>query len=198
MTQHQPSQAEVLEAIEAVSRALSRLFPFGPYTADDLSQEIAVWCLEALGRYDPQPGPDGRPTRPLANYFYRHAKNRLCNLFRDKYRRNDPPCLVCHHAVGRRTAHPGGEFCKRYLAWAARNEAKASLMRAANGQALTEEAGEADASEQAETAELRALVDEKLAVELRGDYLRMRAGEKLPKGRRREVEEAVRHILGAA
>ena len=194
------TEQQVLDAIENAVRILAPSFTFGIYALDDIKQEARVMGLEALARYDPRPGPDGRPTRPLENFVYIHIRNRLCNLVRKKLRRSDAPCAVCHRAVGNRTEHPDGRFCQKYLAWKKRNDGKANIMCPLDLEHVADERErstrvESDVESDASVSEALRLVDEHLPVELRATYLQMRAGQSVPKARRLVVENAVRDIL---
>jgi hypothetical protein len=195
---HPLSEREVLDAIEAVVAYLSRREYVPGLDPDDQAQQVRLFACEALPRYDPRPGPDGRPTRPLANFLCVVCKNRLLNLRRSSYRRADPPCRRCHDGD---PCGPSGKPCDRYVAWAERNDRKARVARP-----LALERAHADeprfcvagtAEEDAQTAELLARIDEHLALELRPFWLRMRAGQKVPKSRRLAVERALREILAA-
>lgn len=185
------TESMVLASIEKAVNMLAPSFVFGYLTVDDLKQQGTLYALQALskGKYD--------PTRPLDNFVYSHIKNRLINYRRDNYRRNDPPCRDCHAA-----AMGGGEatFCDRYAAWRERNLRKVNVMRPLDLDYISDE-GEpntrvaATAEDNAKEAELLSRIDEMLDVSLRADYLRLRAGQALPKTRREAVEAAVREIL---
>src|SRR5689334_18161862 len=109
MSVTQPTESEVLDAIHRVSAILGPKFAFGPYDVADIRQEVAVMCLQALPRYRPEAG-------NLEGFLYTHAKNRLKNLLRDKFRRNDPPCVQCHRAdtEGGDSCQPDGALCPKY------------------------------------------------------------------------------------
>lgn len=188
----------VLAEIERCVVMLAPDFVFGYYDLEDVKQEARYEALKVLPRYDPALDEDGNPTRPLANFLYRGIRNRLLNLVRNKYHRNDPPCRLCHD--GRQADHPDGEVCLKYKAWRKRNAAKANLTKPQGIDSVVSEkevALRADglAAEEAVAQEVLLAIDEKLPLELRADYLRMRAGERLPKDRRRKVEVAILAIL---
>lgn len=194
------TEAKVVAAIEHVARVLAHNYVFGYFDLDDVRQEAARFAVEALPRYDPGGFDDGgEPRRRLENFLFSHVKNRLINLVRDKYHRNDPPCGLCH--TGRQAEHPDGRVCDRYRAWKARQGAKANLARPLDIGGVADECEPALREESAVEAEAHldeavARIDAALPPELRADYLRMRAGERLPRGRRAKVVEAVRGILG--
>lgn len=181
------TEQEVLDAIEKAVRLLAPSFVFGYYGLEDIQQEARVEGLLAIERYD--------PSRPLENFVYVHIHNRLCNLLRNKFRRNDPPCKEC--ASGKPCRE--GSFCKKYDAWLRRNHVKANLMQPLD---LGAQAGgdawrsfEPSAEEEAIQTELISLIDSKLPTEMRAIYLQLRSGVNVPKSKREAVVKAVKEIL---
>jgi len=65
---------EVDKVIDEVSSRFGRL-SFGIYNKDDIKQEAALFCIDALDRYE---------SGPLENFLMVHAKNRLLNLIRNE------------------------------------------------------------------------------------------------------------------
>ena len=114
------------------------------------------------------------------------------------YRRCDPPCQLCFN---NQPCRPDGQLCERFVKWQKIQDAKAAVR---NPSVFDETAGEAewhardkaDVEGDAQTKELLSLIDERLDLELRADWLRLRAGVAVQKQRRLRVEEAVREILG--
>ncbi len=182
------TEEEVLEAIERVVLAIAPSFAFGYYSVEDIAQEARCFALQALKKYD--------SSRPLENFLYTHVKNRLCNLRRDKLHRSDAPCLKCHNGQPCNNGH----FCRKYQSWHKRNSAKANLMRPVDINYISDENEnntrlESTTYEDTEIRELCRLVDEKLPMELREQFLQMRAGISIPKAKREEIEMIVRGIL---
>jgi DNA-directed RNA polymerase specialized sigma24 family protein len=174
------TEQSVLDAIERSVAILAPSFVFGPYDIDDVRQQARLYALEAIegGKYD--------PSRPLENFIYTHCRNRLINLKRDKLHRTDVPCRRCHE----------GDFCtadgvcKVYSEWRARNSAKANLMRPVALDRVADEKErrtrtDSTAEGDVQAAELKRLIDEKLPVELRADYLKMLGGVSIPPARRK-------------
>lgn len=184
------TEASVLAAIEKAVANISSSFAFGYYGLDDIQQQARVYALELLEKrtYD--------PARPLEYYLFTHMKRRLINLLRDKLHRTDAPCKLCH------AGEPctDGNCCDKYLEWSKRNRGKANLMRPLDLGNICDEREKRTrtaptAHQDAETAELKRLIDEQLPVDLRSDYLRMLAGVSIPKSRRDEIERVLRSIL---
>jgi len=183
------TEKDVLESIEKAVRILAPTFVFGYYSLEDIQQEARIMGLEAMEGYD--------NVRPLDNFVYTHIRNRLCNLIRNKLRRNDPPCKKCHSGTA---CQADGAYCNKYASWLQRNSAKANLMSPRDIEHLSEEQEskartESSVEQDAEQAELIRLVDEKLPIELRSVYLQMKAGVSVPKSKRRLVIQAVQDIL---
>jgi DNA-directed RNA polymerase specialized sigma24 family protein len=181
------TEEQVLATIDSVVDLLAPGFVFGYFSVDDIKQEARERALKVLFKYD--------PTRPLANFLYTHLKRRLINFKRDNFHRNDPPCQICHRAVGHTTDHKDGRFCKKYLSWKQRNGTKAGLMQPMDLEQVDEPTN-GDVEEQVQMKELLQTIDTQLPVDLRAAYLQIRAGVAVSKERRQEVEAAVREILG--
>ncbi len=58
---------------------------FAYYEGVDVAQEVWVFCLEALERYDPSKSPDVPLDKQIEHFLNRHVTNRLKNLMRDRY-----------------------------------------------------------------------------------------------------------------
>jgi DNA-directed RNA polymerase specialized sigma24 family protein len=188
------TEAEFVRVLEGVVSGLAHNFVFGFFDIDDIRQQAMVFGIEAMPRYNPE--------RPLENFLYTHVRNRLINFRRDKYRRTDPPVPAVPHRGGRRE-HAGRPGLRpKYKKWRARNAAKANLMRPLDIAHIQDEhernmRTESIVEDTAQTREMLRLIDERLPVELRSAYLRIRAGEhrQVTKQTRDRVEQAVREIL---
>lgn len=186
------TEADVVSTIDKVASTLAHKFKFGYYGVEDIKQEGVVFALQALEKYD--------EIRPLENFLYSHIRNRLMNLKRDKLRRSDSPCSLCHNSIEGATAHPNGGFCTKYAAWRRRNLSKQNIMTPKDISNISDEKElntriESSVVNNAETAEILELIDRRLPVELRSTYLQMRDSVSVPKTRRLEVERAILDIL---
>lgn len=192
------TEEEVLLNIEKVVKEFSDSYTFGYYELEDIQQEARVEALKALPKYDPLDA-NGKPTRPLANFLYAHVKNRLLNLRRNKYKRTDPPCNLCHN--NRQAEHIDGKVCKKYIIWKKRNSMKANLTRPLTLDGISEDgepsiAVDGKVPNMANINDLRQMINDKLDPALRIDYLRILAKEKIPKSRQEAVEQAIKEIIG--
>ena len=201
------TEGEVLAAIDRVADLLAASFAFAYHDPEDMRQESARLALELLasGRYD--------PARPLANFVYAHVRNRLGNLRRDQYRRNDPPCRHCHakvtgddDGVPATPDCPARGFCPRYAAWHARNVSKANVcsplalagQAGDHGRGPSPRARPADPAEEAEAADSAAAIEARLPSRHKGSLVKMLAGEPVGKASRAAVRRAARECgLGA-
>ncbi len=185
----QVSEEQLLAAIDNAARILAKRYACAYLTRDDIRAEIAVMTLEALPRFDPAKG-------KLDNFVYSNAVNRCLNLVRSVVRRTeDPPCRACW----RDQPHAATPACERFRIWNTRNERKACLAASKtyeDGQ-IDRPGREPDVAETVAENDLMRLIDERLDIDLRADYLLMLSGKRLTRARREAVQDAVRDILGA-
>ena len=118
-----------------------------------------------------------------------HLKNRFLNFKRNKYRRNELPCKCC--------PQENKEPCEKYKKWLERNNVKKNLMYP---NVITESNFNVpDPHQNPEydiyTKEMVEKIDKLLEGNLRSDYLRLKAGEKLSKNREEKVLERIKEIL---
>lgn len=188
------TEGEIVTSVERVLDTLAKQYAFGIWGEDDIRQygwEEVLKLLEQE-KYD--------TARPFENLVYSHLKNRFLNLWRNKLTRNDPPCSKCH--VGDAVACTGSkEPCRKYQEWKKRNSTKANLQRPLDISNISDEhelATREDSTvvEDVAEQELLRLIDAKLPVDMRRDYLLIRAGEKVSKAKRTRVEETIRDIIG--
>lgn len=203
------TEQEATDAINQCVNVLAPKFVFGSHEVSDLKQLGWVFALEMLAseKYD-------RSRGPLVNFMYRHLRNRYANLYRDACRRpiSDIACKVCRdYLLDVGEGHPDG-LCKKTRAWMVRNSAKRSLceleslpevLGAVPGSSPNDAANPLlgvvnDPSARVEEGELAHLIDERLPIELRSDYLKLRDGVLVERHRRRKVQEAVAEILEGA
>ena len=191
------TEGEILEIIERVVNVLANKFTFGVYDLADIKQHGRLKALEAInsGKY--------KEGLPIDKFIYTHVRNRYMNLKRDKYSRNEPPCLKC--PFRNLTLTSGcSEFnnknnCELFAKWDKNNSAKKSLARP--GDLTVNDDGEIsipsnhNVSDDAAHAELMRLIDQKLPMNMRNDWLRLKAGVKLNKDRTNEIYETVREII---
>ena len=170
------TEEQVLQTIQKVVRRIAHKFKFGYYDYDDICQEGTIIALEGLNRYD------GR--HPLENFLAVHVSNRLKNFKRDNFCRQE-------------SISPSGET---KASWDLRNNTKRFLMEPLD---ITEIRDERESNmkvgndfiDTVEQRELIDIIDRKLEVSMRSDYLRMLNGVYVPKTRREQIIDAVVTIV---
>jgi DNA-directed RNA polymerase specialized sigma24 family protein len=167
------TESEVLEVINKICERYAYKFQFGYFEPDDIRQEAFIIALDALERYE-----EGRP---LENFLAVHVKNRLNNFKRDKYYRQNKK--------------------KDDDRQAQLNNSKKFLMEPLDISNIRDEnernmRDDNDFVELIANSELLSIIDEKLDVTYRSDYLRMRDGAYVPKPRREEITQEINRILG--
>jgi len=170
------TEEQVLQTIQKVVRRIAHKFKFGYYDYDDICQEGTIIALEGLSRYD------GR--HPLENFLAVHVSNRLKNFKRDNFCRQE-------------SISPSGD---NKASWELRNNTKRFLMEPLD---ITEIRDEREVNmsvgndfiDTVERRELIDIIDRKLEVSMRSDYLRMLHGVYVPKTRREQIIDAVVAIV---
>jgi DNA-directed RNA polymerase specialized sigma24 family protein len=182
------AEAEIVRIAYEVAGRLSRRFTFGYHSREDIEAQGVLEALEVLegDAYD--------VSRPLEGFLYTHVRRRLLNMVRRQLVRSERPCRCCD------PADPPADPCPKFRGWRRRNASKRGIMQPLDVSCVADD-GEARMStpstveEEAASSELLRRIDEGLAPELRADYLRMRAGCQVPKGRRQRVREAILEVL---
>lgn|SRR3990167_5419685 len=186
------TEQQVLDKIEEIVNLLAYNFKFGYYDIDDIKQEGRIFAIKALEKYNEE--------LPLGNFLYIHVRNRLINLIRDKFHRNDPPCTICHGAINGMTDHADGKYCEKYLIWKNRNATKANLTQPLDISNLDDNAKSKiqnanNDEEEYDKKEILELIDQNLDLNLREWFLKMKAGLFIPKNKREELFKAINKIL---
>jgi len=182
------SDAEFAAIIGRVSQMLWKQFGKVHGSEDDFRQQVALWSLEALPRYD--------ATRPLAGYLYRHSRNQALNAVRDKVTRFDYPCDACHRGE---PCGPDGAQCSTYARWAKRNQTKANLSSPRPLDKTPEQTTRPSATEDEVVGqELASKIEAELPPKLRADYQKLLDGDwkSVSYSRRARIRKLVAEILG--
>lgn len=183
------AEAEIARIVLEVSRNISPAFKFGYHTRGDMAQTAAFFALELLEQEDKYD-----VSRPLAGFLYIHIRNRLANYRRDNYIRTERPCQCCD------PFNPPLSPCDKWTAWNNRNIKKQNLMRPLDVYVIADEHEKnmrenCTVEDDASVNELISLIDDKLSVELRSDYLKLKNGVSIPKARKQKVREAILEII---
>lgn len=198
------TEEEVLDSIEIVVKGLASKFRFGYYSNEDMAQETRLECIKALDKYD--------PTRnaSLRTFLWTHARNRLSNLKRNKHERQDKPCLNCPlnaydpdylNSENQCTAYKDKGECKPYASWLQRNSSKKNIMSPIGIQQVRDEnesnmRQENDMVDRLYSQAIVDLIDEKIPLNLRQYWIKMKNDIKLNKPEREKLLSAIRDIIG--
>lgn len=195
-------EAYFLEATERVLNLLASRFRFGYHELDDIKQQGMLFAIKimATNKYD--------TSRPLENFLYTHLRNQFINYKRDNYIRNEPPCLGCIFYDPKRTksanqcaAFAAKEECQKLQDWNRRNAIKRNIMQPIDVESVIDY-GFAKKNDtvlfEMECEELERRIDELLPMDMRADYLRLRAGEPVSKSRKLTIRNVISEILSGA
>lgn len=197
------TEEQVLAIIETIVNKLAYSYKFGYYDVDDIKQEGRILAIEVLNKevFD--------NTRPLENFLYTHLRNRYSTLKRDKFSRLQSPCPSCPFFDPNNLKSCHGNQCSafadkmectKWAIWINRNAAKRNLVEPLdisniNGENEKNMESRDSIGNGVELKEITEVINAKLDVKLRADYLRMKSGVKLPKHRASKVKKAVLAIL---
>lgn len=193
------SEEVFVNTISVVAGRLANKFKFGYHGFEDMKQEAIFLALKhkVLDKWD--------STRPLENFLYTCLHNLLHNYKRDNYERLDKPCLCCRFydkdcagSLNQCLEYKDKNECSLYAGWLARNNAKKNIMKPIDIGNVNDSGEDnmrlPDPSLDVEKKEIWNLIDQKLDISLRQDYIKLRNGIKLSKKRRIEIEQAVLDI----
>jgi len=181
------SEQEVLDVIENIANRLCYKFKFGYHSPEDMKQQARLFAWEGLEKYDKK--------RPLENFLWTHVRNRLYNFKRNNYSRLEKPCDTCELYVNKKcTAFVDQEECNLYKGWLDRNNSKKNLMHSISVE-FDQKEHEHSAIGTLFAKEVSELLDEKLHVRFREDWIRLLNNLKLNKIRKNKILEEIKSIL---
>ncbi len=187
------NEKEFLETVNKITRMLALSFKFGYHTLDDIKQQIMLFALAGLNKYD--------GIRPLGGFLYTHVKNRLINFKRDNYRRTDSPCKLCYGCSDGTTKHEDGLFCDKYTKWECKNVIKQNIIHPLDITSINDELESNTRTASSVVSDVCMLeslemIDQELPIDLRATYLQMKEGLNIGKVKRDELVAAMALILG--
>jgi DNA-directed RNA polymerase specialized sigma24 family protein len=182
------SEDEVLATINKVVGRLSYKFRFAYHSLEDIEQEGRILAIEAMEHYE-----EGRP---LENFLWRVVRNGLVNFKRDNYIRPNEPCEKCKLDC----KLTDKKECKLYQNWEKRNKIKKNILCPINLYLVNNEKEHSmrvmdNVEEKIERQELIDIIQRKLPITLREDWLRVLRGLKVAKYKREKLETAILEIL---
>lgn len=179
-----PLNDKTIKIIQRVAKKLANKYTFGYVDAEDVEQEAFIIGMGVLNKYDPE-------IASLETFLYIHISNRLKNMKRDNYFRKDFVCRYC----GRKD--PNCEHCKR-REW--RLAAKKHLLEPVDIDNINCDSEKniclpPEISSNIELNEILSIINQKLDVSLREDYLRWKDGVPISKNHKQAIEECIMQIL---
>ena len=198
------TEEQLVETLYRIANSLASTYTFGYFDREDIVQEGVISALEALkdGKYD--------QSRPLENFAYTHMRNRLYNNKRNKYFRRESPCQSCPHFDPDNKISPNQNQCAAFTdkndcdkwdGWLQRNTTKQNLMNPLNIVEIDDEKEKRmrisdNIINDIYMEDLRRIIDAKLPVEIRSDYLKMLTEKvSISKIRRARVQQVIIEIL---
>ncbi len=184
------TEPEVVQILDKIAKKLAYKFIFPPYTAEDIMQEARIIGIEGLNKYSDK--------YPLENFLWVHIRRRLCTFKRDHYMRQNKPCLNCPLKAYIKL----GDICKKYQDkkecewysdWLHTTEKKKNLIAPIS--MGYEHYEEKDILDNISNKEIINLIDDKIPLEVRELWLRLKGGVKLSNAQMNEIKTAVAHIL---
>ncbi len=187
-------EEDFLTIVKYLAIQFGESYSFGIYDKDDIAQEICMICLEpdrngltALDKWD--------RTHSLSKFLSICVQSRLINLKRNKFFRATCPCKKCDGLKEGQTKHKNKQYCKKFLTWRSRNMHKCSLaapqMLSKNYDDFYMEGPEDNILKQ----ELNEYIDERLPVNMRHAYIRLKTGNKVTEQERETVTNFLFEIL---
>lgn len=174
-----------IQLIQKIARRLAPKYTFGYYDVEDIEQEAVIIGLEALQYYDSKIG-------SLSTFLYYHINNRLKNFLRDNFHRKRSSCPRC----GRKTPSPECDSCLKYE-W--RTESKRNLLEPLPLDLVSDDEKSIqvynDVLSIVEDREILSIIDGRIPIQLRSDYIRIKDGATLSYMRKQKVVDAIMEIL---
>ena len=181
------SEAEFLKVLKRITTKLAYHWQFGIHKQEDIEQEIARFCLEALYKYNGK--------YPLYTFLLVDVNNKLINLKRDEFYRPTCPCNLCNNKKQGETNHFDKRYCKQFVEWKDRNAHKANIAAPQSMPENFDYGAEPSTLENMCNEELYQLIDEKLPVRLRTTYLKMKSGVRVGHIERTEVLNFLKELI---
>lgn len=188
------SDEELVDTIETISRKLAYKFKFGYHEIQDMKQQISVFALEGLEKYDYE--------RPLENFLWTHVHNRLFNFKRDNYQRPDKPCLSCplydpykRRSISGCEEHLDTLNCQAFNSWYKRNNSKKNLMHLNTIDELKEYLPHKGGDEDFSNNEIIDIIESRISGEEREIYLRLKHGSKINKSDTIKLLEKIKELV---
>ena len=186
------SESEFVSIVEKISSTLCKKFRFGYLVEEDIKQECYILAIAALEKYNGK--------HPLENYLRVCIKKRLCTFKRDNYQRLYEKKCSCKFCKDKSESHDYKMNCSRYKNWYENNQRKKNIispigLQQVNNTNADKLVREDNVEKLVDDGEIFEIIDRKLPVQMRSDYLKMKSGSKISKSREDEILCKIREIL---
>ncbi len=188
------TESEVLDIIRKTVSYLAPSFKFGYFDADDMKQEGAIFCIEALPSFNFDKSVQDDVGDALLTFLKTHVRWRFLNMRRKQLMRVEPPlcrCELCQTDAANRLD------CRKYSNWIKRNISKRTLMEPFNVDDIytTDASTCVDVDSGLLSVDIKRILNEHISVHFRVDYRRFIEGAKLPKHRKEKLIKEIMLIL---
>lgn len=177
------TEAQVLGVIEEIVTKLSKKLTFGFYDIEDIQQEGRIRAMTTgLDTFDDERFTDEEMAKALERFLRIHVTTRMKNFMRDNMGRSEKPI------------NPD-----RVENWERINGRRRNIMRPVSIHEISHEfplpTVSTTVTEEIHHSHLMDIINKKLPIELRTDFLRMCDGVRVPKPRQSKVREAIAEII---
>lgn len=197
------TEQEFLDAVDKIGRSIAHKFVFGPHEVEDIKQQIVIFCMQGIEKYDSSKGSS------LETFLWTHTHNRLCNFKRDNSHRLDKPCFTCPfydpnklNSHNECTEYEDKHSCSLYDRWWKRDSAKKNILNTIdiNNVRDENESNMKDWSSVENAVEARVLIekiDQFIPAKYRNLWIKLKTGIRLNKGQREKLLPVIEDILYA-
>ncbi len=188
------TEEEVLDVIASTVSYLAPSFKFGYYDIDDMKQEGAIFCFDALPSFNFEKSSQTNVKDALLTFLKTHVRWRFLNMRRKYLIRLEPPSCNCELC---KTDSHNRLDCKKYSSWVRRNVSKKSLMEPFDVDSVhnTEASTTSDVTIQIFSSDIIKILNREIPANIRADYRRFLEGVSLTKNKKDKLFEKIREIL---
>lgn len=183
------TETEFLKVLQKLTAKFAISYKFGMYDEEDIGQEIAHICLKALPEFDGK--------HSLYSFLLTRIEWRLNNLKRDEFYRATCPCILCDGKESGDTGHSNRLYCNQFTEWKERNAMKANISAPQSIPSNFDKFIDTKPLDDLCREELIDLIDEKLPMNLRATYLKMKSGIRVCGVERAKVLDFLKTLVGA-
>ena len=188
------SEQEVLDVINKTVNYLAPSFKFGYFDSDDMKQEGAIFCMEALENFNFKKSTQNDISDALFTFLKTHVRWRFLNMRRKQLIRVEPPACDCKLC---KEDSPNRLDCQKYSNWVKRNISKKSLMEPFDVDDVhsTKASYENSIDDLVLSSEIITILNERIPVTIRADYRKFIEGVSISKSKKESLISKIKQIL---